>query len=126
MAAARGPSRRHALVIGEDPSNADATHRKPFGFSCADGGPRADRRGDPADVDAKSLKLFVFVLTCGAPRADRPGQVGIATNWARVGAGAEHSCGIKTDGTLSCWGNNRGGQLGDGVTLESTVPVQVP
>ncbi|MFH1653246.1 MAG: hypothetical protein ABIE74_04230 [Pseudomonadota bacterium] len=34
--------------------------------------------------------------------------------WASVSVGNEYTCGIKTDGTVWCWGNNRGGQLGNG------------
>lgn len=31
-----------------------------------------------------------------------------------VGAGGERTCAILDDGSLKCWGNNRGGQLGLG------------
>jgi alpha-tubulin suppressor-like RCC1 family protein len=34
-------------------------------------------------------------------------------------------CAIKTDHTLWCWGDNGFGQLGDGTTTDSPVPVQV-
>ena len=36
------------------------------------------------------------------------------TNWKSVSAGGEHTCALKTDGTLVCFGNNEYGQLGDG------------
>jgi hypothetical protein len=55
-----------------------------------------------------------------------PVQVsGQATDWATVSAGYNHTCAVKTDGTLWCWGDNSGGQLGDGTTADSSVPVQV-
>ena len=43
-----------------------------------------------------------------------------------ITAGREHSCALHQDGTISCWGSNRSGQLGDGTDDSSLVPVQVP
>jgi alpha-tubulin suppressor-like RCC1 family protein len=40
-------------------------------------------------------------------------------------AGQYHACAIKRDGTLWCWGDNTGGQLGNGTTTQSTRPIQV-
>ncbi len=55
-----------------------------------------------------------------------PVQVsGHATDWAVATAGALHTCAVKTDGTLWCWGDSTFGQLGDGSTTGSPVPVQV-
>ena len=39
--------------------------------------------------------------------------------------GNGQTCARKTDGSLWCWGSNEFGQLGDGTTSESHVPVQV-
>lgn len=41
-----------------------------------------------------------------------------------VGAGAYHSC-VVADGRLYCWGRNTYGQLGDGSTTDSPVPIEV-
>jgi alpha-tubulin suppressor-like RCC1 family protein len=45
--------------------------------------------------------------------------------WNTVDSGTDHSCGIKEDGSLWCWGNNTASQLGDGTTTPSNVPIQV-
>ncbi len=36
-----------------------------------------------------------------------------------------HTCGVTTDGDAYCWGSNDAGQLGDGGSADSTVPVAV-
>ena len=42
-----------------------------------------------------------------------------------IAAGDLHSLVLKEDGTVWAWGDNRRGQLGDGTTRHSAVPVQV-
>lgn len=42
-----------------------------------------------------------------------------------AGATGSHSCALLADATVQCWGNNRYGQLGNGTTTNSTVPVTV-
>ena len=50
-----------------------------------------------------------------------------------IATGAEHSCALREDGAISCWGNNRNGQLGNGQSADdltnnsanSSVPVEV-
>ena len=39
-------------------------------------------------------------------------------------SGAYHSCAILDDGTVSCWGRNNHGQLGDGTTTDRNTPTQ--
>lgn len=54
-----------------------------------------------------------------------PRQVGSASNWVAVEVGAVHACAKNTLGELWCWGANASGQLGDGTTTASQVPVRV-
>ena len=37
----------------------------------------------------------------------------------------DHSCGMKKDGVLWCWGSNQAGALGDGTTKDKSIPVKV-
>lgn len=60
-----------------------------------------------------------------------PGQVlgaggtGFLTGIDAIAAGNNHVLARKTDGTVYAWGTNSMGQLGDGTTTQSAVPVQV-
>jgi alpha-tubulin suppressor-like RCC1 family protein len=42
-----------------------------------------------------------------------------------VSIGTTHACGVTLSSTAYCWGTNDHGQLGDGTTQSSTVPVAV-
>eukprot|EP01039_Chlorochromonas_danica_P015592 gene15592-18350_t len=44
---------------------------------------------------------------------------------AGLALGKDHSCGFWTSSEVKCWGNNGGGQLGDGTTKNKTEPVEV-
>jgi alpha-tubulin suppressor-like RCC1 family protein len=48
-----------------------------------------------------------------------PAQVGIDRDWAAISAGQGHSCGIRSDGRLLCWGRNTLGQLGLGAATDN-------
>ena len=47
------------------------------------------------------------------------------TNVAAITAGPAHNCVLLESGAAKCWGRNGAGQLGDGGTMDSTVPVEV-
>lgn len=45
--------------------------------------------------------------------------------FTKVSSGVFHSCALADDGSVLCWGENTFGELGDGTTDNSTVPVAV-
>jgi alpha-tubulin suppressor-like RCC1 family protein len=48
---------------------------------------------------------------------------GLESGVQYVAAGGEHACAVTAGGGLKCWGANADGQLGDGGSAESTIPV---
>src|SRR5256885_15520642 len=42
-----------------------------------------------------------------------------------VAAGYAHTCAVRTDGSLWCWGSNYSGEIGDGTNTSQTTPVHV-
>jgi alpha-tubulin suppressor-like RCC1 family protein len=47
-------------------------------------------------------------------------------NVTQIGAGDDHTCALLSDGTVSCWGWNMFGQLGDGTNGDRMAPAVIP
>lgn len=51
--------------------------------------------------------------------AELPGR------WTQLAVGLDHACGIGTNGSLSCWGDNTFGRLGVSTLASHNTPLQV-
>ena len=54
-----------------------------------------------------------------------PVPVGGGLTFVKLAGGGAHTCGLRSDGTAYCWGNNTYGQLGDNSTTSRNAPVPV-
>jgi alpha-tubulin suppressor-like RCC1 family protein len=51
--------------------------------------------------------------------------IGMSRDVLDVSAGFDHTCAVKTDGSLWCWGGNDRGQLGDGTNVGKVIPKRI-
>jgi len=52
-------------------------------------------------------------------------SLGTGRTAVAISSGDEHSCALLDDGTVSCWGYNYFGQLGDGTNTDRNTPTQI-
>jgi alpha-tubulin suppressor-like RCC1 family protein len=80
---------------------------------------------------ARGIVGIAAVVLLSAPAAEAstrlrtPAETVLKDGLARVASGASHSCHVRNDGTVRCWGDNNTGQLGDGSTVDRLTPVAV-
>jgi alpha-tubulin suppressor-like RCC1 family protein len=75
----------------------------------------AERAGSPTDPGTESR----------TPTSEATASVRPAPALIQVSAGTRHTCGVAVAGQAYCWGENESGELGNGSTLPSLVPVRV-
>ncbi|MFN3827124.1 MAG: LamG-like jellyroll fold domain-containing protein [Micavibrio sp.] len=60
-----------------------------------------------------------------AAQQTTPFQVSGGFTWTKISASDQHSCGIRTDGVLMCWGEGDNGRLGTGNSTDVNVPTSI-
>lgn len=72
------------------------------------------------------LRHFSFLATCLASLSLLVTPAVHGETYTHVASSLNHTCAIYGSGGLHCWGLNASGQLGDGTTTNSAIPVVVP
>ena len=107
------------------------------------GGKVWDIMGEAADIttNKESQTQFLQILStfrfpapgfvepsptpAAVSQGSRPIAMGLVPTSVEVAVGEYHICVVTTSGGVKCWGDNEDGQLGDGTTSRSSVPVDV-
>lgn len=76
-------------------------------------------------LNAALVTVFSATVSHAATRARFRAETILNDSVVRISAGFEHSCQVNEDGTVRCWGANYVGQLGNGSTSSTRVPVLV-
>ena len=72
----------------------------------------------------ESVKGYDLATGWGSPKCNLIDQLTHFTTNAGLGAGLSDTCAVRPDGTVWCSGDMGGGELGNGMTTGSTIPVQ--
>jgi Regulator of chromosome condensation (RCC1) repeat len=91
------------------------------------------RVGNPTLTSLATLAAAVVVAAVLPLAAETPALAAdgaaaatpSSTAWPHIAAGGSDTCGVSTNRTLWCWGNNAFGQLGLGNTTTETRPKQL-
>lgn len=77
--------------------------------------------------DTKAHRVTVAFTDVRGVTASRAFTVTVLrkVSWIVLTAGAVNTCGLRTDRSLWCWGDNFNGQLGNGTTARSLIRVRV-
>src|SRR5690606_26527457 len=85
------------------------TASREAGMARSDPGGRARLARWSRWVGGRVLVAVALVASVGVAGAQPAAAV---VKWQQVAAGERHTCGIRENGTLWCWGDNFRGQLG--------------
>ncbi|MBN2196904.1 MAG: RCC1 repeat-containing protein [Polyangiaceae bacterium] len=80
-----------------------------------------DDDADPSTACVPWSSCTAGVEQAGTPTADRVCRPDVV----EIAAGANHTCARRSDGTVSCWGANWAGRLGNDDDTDSAQPVNV-
>lgn len=89
--------------------------------------------GDTVDIEevdhfavggTRGCATKLGVLRCWSISAMASNPIQALSTSQQVGVGGDHACAIRNGGTVSCWGENGSGQLGDGTTDDASNAVQ--
>lgn len=81
-------------------------------------------RGSPPNILGPQPMRVIHPPPKPAPEKALPVVKGLK-DVVEIALGSDHACARLSDGSVTCWGHNHHGQLGDGTTKDAKVPVKV-
>lgn len=117
----------NVVLTATDPVTVEIDRRPLFGASAKLGG--TPTRNAVTGVSVFD-NLTVDVAGAGYTLRARSGELTVASSaeftvsltFAQISAGYFHTCGVTTNGSAYCWGNNGSGELGNGTFQSDSVP----
>ncbi|MFN7044421.1 MAG: LamG-like jellyroll fold domain-containing protein [Flavobacterium sp.] len=101
-------------------------------YTTATGGTGSTTAPTPSTATSGNTSYWVSSINANGCESDRVEIVvqvnpsSISVCWAKISSGhGNHTLAIKLDGTLWAWGDNTYGQLGDGTTIDKSIPTQI-
>ena len=130
------PLQAAALNVARPGSGVGTVVSAPAGINCGADCTGSYGAGDAVTLTATAGAASAFVSwsvgacagqtnACALTMGATDQTVAAYFSGATVVGGASHSVALTRDGTVWAWGNNVAGQLGNGTTTSSLVPVQV-
>src|SRR5688572_19001606 len=92
------------------------------------------RHARPASRICKVASALLVLCVAGCATERSPTEPEASSAWQTqsvsaaaqgIAGGENHSCAIRPNGTVVCWGRNQEGQLGDGTNQRRLTPVPV-
>ena len=112
----------------------DACRTNCLDYGCGDAildtGEGCDDGANNSDTEVDACRTNCSVSSCGDGICDTLEDITTCSadcsfDLDNISLGSSHSCGVRSNGDLYCWGDNINKQLGDGSTNSQNIPIRI-